>query len=141
MKAPLAQRIQVIDAPILRVGWQFWHLQNRECKSRVEIGVQRSLETSSWAGIPERKWWSVRLIDDDKCETKGREDRDDEDAHTVWLCEQVTHGNANSVAVCKATLQELHGRFPGSFAGLVEALKPKPGLSMIFEVLEVDSAP
>jgi type III restriction enzyme len=75
-------------------------------------------------------------------ETKGREDWDDEvprkDAHAEWWCEQVTKETGVQWRYAKLPYKRFHGKLPSSFAGLVEALKPIPGLSLIFEPIDVD---
>jgi type III restriction enzyme len=78
-------------------------------------------------------------------ETKGREDWDNEvprkDANAEWWCEQVTKETSLPWRYAKLPYKRFHGRFPSSFAALVEALKPAPGLSLIFEPSDVDSLP
>jgi type III restriction enzyme len=78
-------------------------------------------------------------------ETKGREDWDAEvprkDAHAEWWCEQVTKETGVQWRYAKLPYKRFHGKFPSSFAALVEALKPAPGLSFIFEASDVDDVP
>ena len=78
-------------------------------------------------------------------ETKGREDWDDEvprkDAHAEWWCEQVTKETGVPWRYAKLPYKRFHGKLPVSFAGLIEALKPKPGLSLIFEAPADDGEP
>jgi type III restriction enzyme len=73
-------------------------------------------------------------------ETKGREDWDTEvprkDAHAEWWCEQVTKETGIQWRYAKLPYKRFHGKFPSSFAALVEALKPARGLSLIFEASE-----
>ena len=77
-------------------------------------------------------------------ETKGREDWDNEvprkDAHADWWCEQVTKETSVQWRYAKLDYKRYHGKFPSSFAALVQALKPAPGLKLIFESTDVDDA-
>jgi hypothetical protein len=41
----------------------------------------------------------------------------------------------------KLPYRRFHGKFPSFFAAFVEALKPAPGLSLIFEVIETNGVP
>jgi type III restriction enzyme len=76
-------------------------------------------------------------------ETKGREDWDSEvprkDAHAEWWCEQVTKETGHQWRYAKLPYKRFHGKFPSSFAALVGALKPAPGLSLIFEPGDPDA--
>jgi len=76
-------------------------------------------------------------------ETKGREDWDNEvprkDAHAEWWCQQVTKETGIQWRYAKLPYKRFHGKFPSSFAALVEALKPAPGFSLIFEASDVNS--
>lgn len=73
-------------------------------------------------------------------ETKGREDWDDEvprkDAHAEWWCEQVTKEIGIDWRYAKLPYKRYHGKWPRSFAGLVDSLKPAPGLKLIFELAD-----
>lgn len=75
-------------------------------------------------------------------ETKGREDWDTEvprkDAHAELWCDQVTKETGVQWRYAKLPYKRFHGTFPSSFAALVDALKPAPGLSLIFEPRDVE---
>lgn len=77
-------------------------------------------------------------------ETKGREDWDTEvprkDAHAEWWCEQVTKETGIEWCYAKLPYRRYHGNWPDTFAGLVESLKPAPGLPLIFESTEEKEA-
>ena len=76
-------------------------------------------------------------------ETKGREDWDAEvprkDAHAEWWCEQVTKETGLQWRYAKLPYRRFHSKWPSSFAALVEALKPAPGLKLIFEASDLDA--
>jgi type III restriction enzyme len=71
-------------------------------------------------------------------ETKGREDFDSEvsrkDAHAEWWCSQVTAQSGVAWRYVKLPYRRFHGKWPGTFAQLIEMLKPAPGLGLIFEL-------
>jgi hypothetical protein len=76
-------------------------------------------------------------------ETKGREDWDSEvprkDAHAEWWCEQVTKETGIQWRYAKLPYKRFHGKWPATFAGLIELLKPAPGLPLIFEALDSEA--
>jgi type III restriction enzyme len=78
-------------------------------------------------------------------ETKGREDWDTEvprkDAHAEWWCEQMTKETGVQWRYAKLPYKRFHGKWPSTFASLVESLKPAPGLSLIFEAIDDDRIP
>jgi type III restriction enzyme len=77
-------------------------------------------------------------------ETKGREDWDTEvprkDAHAEWWCEQVSKETGMQWCYAKLPYRQFHGKWPISFAALVDILKPARGLKLIFETSEAEIA-